>query len=58
MRHIAAIVRGATKDGGHRVPFQNRQSSIAAGRKKCESDQMTYEPLTALVARESEAAQL
>jgi hypothetical protein len=41
MRHIAAIFRGAANDCGHRVPFQNRQTGIATGRKRCENDQIT-----------------
>ena len=41
MRHIAVIFAAAAKDGGHIVSFQNRQTGIAAGRKRCESYRMT-----------------
>ena len=41
MGQIASIFQGAAKDGGHRVPFQNRQTGIATGRKRRENDQIT-----------------
>ncbi len=41
MGQIASIFQGAAQDGGHRVPFQNRQIGIATGRKRSENDRIT-----------------
>jgi hypothetical protein len=41
MRNIARFFLARLRMAGRRIPFPNRQTSIATGRKRCENDQMT-----------------